>query len=98
MEPVVIFAILHQCVPSKISKENVKDYVADRSVVDRIIQRRPYTCVILNFTFDGEEYTSAGFSKVCYPDKWSSEEGMSVAFEKAVDDIVEQLTKNYSKS
>jgi len=59
------------------------------------IQKRPYTGVNIaaNLPLDdhnGYVFTAAGFSKVCYPDKWDANYGLELAIRKAAADIVRQ--------
>ena len=49
-------------------------------------QRQPYT--MCELTYRGE--VGIGFTKVCYPDKWSAEHGRRLSLQKAVSHLWEQ--------
>lgn len=63
----------------------------DRSNVVEIIQKRPYTAVKITSWYNRVEYTGTGFSKVCYPDTWDAEQGVDIAFRRALIDIYRQV-------
>jgi hypothetical protein len=48
-----------------------------------VYQSQPWTTVILNTTMRGEEYSVAGWSKVCYPDKFKWSTGIKIAHANA---------------
>jgi hypothetical protein len=54
------------------------------------LQRRPYTCVALDFAVpdpaDGTPHllSTVGFAKVCYPDSWDATTGVVLARQKAL--------------
>jgi len=59
------------------------------------IQKKPYTAAAIAATLpldsdDGHVFTAAGFSKVCYPDKWNARYGVELAVKRAAADIVRQ--------
>jgi hypothetical protein len=54
--------------------------------------QRPNTCVEIRFTRpDGSHIVELGFSKVNSPDKWSAEEGIRIAIEKAAARVAKKL-------
>ena len=61
-------------------------YVRAGGAVVEYWQRQPYTMCELS----GVEYRAIGFSKVCFPDKWSEERGKELALQKAVSDCWKQ--------
>ena len=70
----------------KIGKKNLYRVVEALSVVEYLAQRRPYTCAQLKMVAVGYAYTGVGFSKVCWPDEWSSTYGINEAIRRATRD------------
>ena len=70
----------------------------DRASNQTLWQRKPYTCMIVNSSYNGKEYTGFGFSKVCYPDKWDAEEGAERAFRRALIMILHQVREDEHQS
>lgn len=56
----------------------------------RVIQKRPYTAVYVDFLCDILE-SGVGFSKVNYPDRWDARYGRELALRKALAEIARKL-------
>jgi hypothetical protein len=56
----------------------------------RIVQKRPYTCVVCAVTHQDVIYNGIGFSKVKWPDPFDADEGIRIATRKALADIWKQ--------
>lgn len=68
--------------------KQVVDYFLQHAEVTEIRQRCPWTYVAVRIVPHKDVSPIAqglmGFSKVCWPDKWSEEEGERLAVERAV--------------
>ena len=62
-------------------------------IVSNVYQRRPFTMVRLCCTTPTTAYEGLGFSKVCYPDRWSDKYGKQMALKKATAHIMKQVGK-----
>ena len=65
-----------------------KDYLVETEII-----KRPDICVEVSVGFGDRTYLGSGFAKVCYPDKWNLDEGLTIATAKAVADISKQIVE-----
>jgi len=58
-------------------------------------QEKPNTFVVMSVyvPFEDKVYSTFGFSKVAYPDKWDKEYGLELATTKALYRLAKQLNK-----
>jgi len=61
----------------------------DKRLVLQVEHCRPYTFVKITDT--ETSYSTVGFSKVCWPDKWNKIRGRQIAIAKAVQKLAELL-------
>lgn len=61
------------------------------AVIEKLLQKQPYTAVEVVFVQDGQEYTGIGFAKVKWPDVWDESYGIEMAVKKAAHDIARQI-------
>jgi len=83
----------------KLPRKAMLEIIEDRQFNVQLWQNRPNTCFVMSSWYDGHEYTGFGFSKVCYPDSWDPENGVSIARRKAAIMILHQIRakKNHTE-
>ncbi len=75
------------------NKRDLKQQALVRMEVDNIqtIQQKPWTAVVITAKYEEGIYIGKGFSKVSWPDRWSSDYGYDLAYKKAEASVVRQI-------
>jgi hypothetical protein len=81
----------------RLSRKALMEVLDDRAIVNHFFQKKPYTFMCVTSWYNEKEYTGYGFSKVCYPDVWSDEDGADIAKRRALYMIYHQIRADEKK-
>jgi len=80
------------------NKREVRRRIEEQlEIVEHAIwQDKPYTAVKMIAKFNGAQYERYGFTKVCYPDRWSATYGIELATDKVKSKISKAIMNGES--
>lgn len=58
------------------------------------VEHKPNCFVEISVVVNGETFLGRGFSKVCYPDKWDPDKGITIARNRALVELAQDIWMN----
>ena len=72
-------------------RAQVKEILKANTIHKDIIQRCPYTCVMVYTSYESENMIGVGFAKVTWPDLFLPSHGVELATEKAYANLAKDI-------
>lgn len=76
---------------NSIPNRQLECVIAEDAKITNMVIKQPYCYVEVQYVTPVITFTGHGFSKVCYPDQWDSEEGVMKATQRAIRHIRQQI-------
>ena len=77
-------------------RDERKQIISNMTVTSKEVwQSKPYTAVKVKVWYKGcsDTHEAVGFAKVCWPDKWDADYGVTLAVAKALAQIAKGIAK-----